>query len=187
MGLYSLTFLATIETEYLPMFDLVLQTFLQMLPHLVSFGVLVFFFAKFLYKPVKEVLQKRADRIESDIADATASKTTAEELKTLYEQKIRDIEIERNTILDDARKEAAARLDQILSEAKIEAAGIKERANRDINTERERIKGEVHQAIIDISTDMAAKLVSATIDKHKHDELFAQAMQELEATAFSAR
>jgi len=168
----------------LPMFDLVSQTFIQMGPYLISFGVLVFFFVKFLYKPVKDVLQKRAERIESDIHEATKNKAAAEELKTMYEQKIRDIEVERGAILEEARKEATARLNQILGEAKTEAQITRDRAKRDIAAEQERVKAEIHQAIIDISTDMAAKLVAATIDKNAHDRLFAQAMDELEATAF---
>ena len=168
----------------LPMFDLVPQTFIQMGPYLISFGVLVFFFVWYLYKPVKEVLRKRAERIESDIQEATENKASAEELKTLYEQKIRDIEVERGAILEEARKEATARLNQILGDAKTEAQITRDRAKRDIAAEQERVKAEIHQAIIDISTDMAAKLVAATIDKNAHDRLFAEAMNELEATAF---
>ena len=168
------------------MFSLVAQTFIQMGPYLLSFGVLVFFFVKFLYRPVKGLLQKRAERIEADINEATVNKASAEELKALYEQKLRDIETERNAILEEARKEATARLNQILGKAKTEAQITRDRAKRDIAAEQERVKAEIHQAIIDISTDMAAKLVSATIDKNAHDRLFSEAMDELEATAFRA-
>lgn len=171
-------------TESLPMFDLALQTFIQMIPNLVSFGLLAFIFAKFLYKPVKNILQKRADSIAADIRDAAESKASAAELQVMYEQKLRNIEVERNTILDEARKEATARLNQILGEAKTEAQITRDRAKRDISAEQERVKAEIHQAIIDISTNMAAKLVSAAIDQRTQDQLFAEAMDELEATAF---
>ena len=167
-------------TEYLPMFDLALQTFIQMLPHLVSFGLLVFVFTKFLYKPVKKILQTRAERVEADIRDAAEDKASAEELKLLYEQKLRDIETERAAILEEARREATTRLNQILGDAKYEAQITRDRAKRDIIAEQERVKAEVHQAIIDIATDMAAKLITANIDKTNHDRLFAEAMEELE-------
>ena len=172
-------------TESLPMFSLDQNTFVMMVPYLISFAVLVFFFAKFLYKPVKEILNKRADRIEADIQDAMESKASAEELKIMYEQKLKDIEVERSAILDDARKEATTRLNQILGDAKTEAQIIRDRADRDIATEQERVKAEIHQAIIDISTDVASKLVSVTIDQKAHDRLFAEAMDELESTIFA--
>jgi len=177
-----LILLATYEPR--PLFSPDLQTFLGMLPNIVSFAVLVIVFMKFLYKPVKGILQKRADRIATEIQEASENKFAAEELKALYEQKIRDIETERSTILDDARKEATARLNQILGEAKTEAQITRDRAKRDIAAEQERVKAELHRAIIDISTNMAAKLVSATIDQHAQDRLFTEAMDELEATAF---
>jgi len=167
-------------------FTLELQTFLQMIPNFLSFVLLVFVFKRFLYVPVRNILQKRADRVEADMQFAATDKAAAEELRTLYEQKVRDIELERTEILEAARKEAIARVDQILGEAKENAQITRDRARRDIVAEQERVKAEMHQAIIDISTDMAAKLVAATIDKQAHDRLFAEAMEELEATAFRA-
>lgn len=177
-------FLASERTTYLPMFDLVAQTFIQMVPYLISFGVLVFFFAKFLYKPVKGILQKRADNIEADIKNASENRAEASALKAHYDEKLKSIEAERTEILEAARTEAAARVQQILGDAKEEAHIARERAKRDIAAEQARVKAEVTQAIIDISTDMAEKLVAASIDKTTQDRLFAEAMDELESTAF---
>lgn len=170
----------------LPLFDLNAQTFLQMGPYLLSFVVLAYIFTKLLYKPVKRILQTRADRIETDLNEAAENKASAQELKILYEQKLGDIEVERAVILEAARKDASERVDQILSLAKTEAQITRDRAKRDIAAEQERVKAEVHQAIIDIATDMAEKLVAATIDKNNHDALFVEAMEALESTAFRA-
>jgi len=170
--------------EYLPMFDLALETFTQMIPHIVSFIVLAFVFTKLLYKPVKNILQARAEKIEADINEAELNKASAAEMKSLYDQKLKDIEAERAAILEEARKEASDRLNKILGEAKTEAQDVRDRAHRDIATEKERVKSEIHQAIIDISTDMAAKLVAAVIDQQTQDRLFSEAMDELETTVF---
>ena len=166
------------------MFSLDMQTFLDMIPNWLNFAVLAAFMTYLLYKPVLKVLHNRANRVESDILTAAKDKKTAEELKTQYEQKVRDIELERSAILDEARKTANDKRNSILEEAKAEAQDLKNRANRDIASERERVKDEVHQAIVDISADMAAKLVAVTIDKNAHDKLFNEAMAELEATVF---
>jgi F-type H+-transporting ATPase subunit b len=158
------------------------QMFVDMLPNLLNFIAIAVLLTYLLYKPVRKILQVRADRVEGDMKDAALSKATAEELKTQYEQKVRDIETERAAILEEARVLASEKRDKMLETAKAEAADVKSRAERDIATEKEQIKGAVHQAIIDISTDMAAKLISATIDKAAHEKLFSEAMTELEAT-----
>jgi len=173
-----------IGTTSRPLFTLDMQTFLQMLPNFLNFVIVAALLSYLLYKPVKAILETRAARVASEIEDAARDKATAAELKTQYEQKVRDIEVERGTLLEETRKQANSRRDQILDEAKAEAQELKDRAARDIAAERIRVKTEVHQAIIDISADMAAKLVAVNIDKNAHETLFAEAMAELEATAF---
>jgi len=68
-----------------------------------------------------------------------------------------------------------------VNDAKAEAQDVKDRANRAVATELEQIKGTIHLAMIDISADMAAKLIAATIDKKAHDKLFSEALSELES------
>lgn len=166
-----------------PILGLDVPTFVNMLPNLINFILLVVLLSWLLYKPVRRILQARADRIEGEMKDAAMSKVAADELKMQYEQKVREIESERAAILDEARKLANENRDRIMEAAKNEAADVKSRAERDIATEKEQIKSAVHKAIIDISTDMAEKLISATIDKNAHDKLFSEAMAELEATS----
>lgn len=160
------------------------QTFIDMIPNWINFAVLAAIMAWLLYKPVLKVLQARADRVESDITKAAEDKKAAGELKAEYEKKVREIEFERSTIMDEARKIAAEKRNSLIEEAKREAQEIKNRANKDIAAERVRVKDEVHQVIVDISADMAAKLVAVNIDKSAHDKLFSEAMAELEATVF---
>jgi F-type H+-transporting ATPase subunit b len=151
---------------------------------LINFIFLVWLMRKLLYKPVTNILKNRADRVAQDLQDATDKNVKAQELYVEYEQKVKDIEAERTAILDATRKQANDHRVAIVEAAKIEAQELKDRATRDINTERERVKEEVHQAIVEISTDMAEKLISATIDKNAHSKLFAEAMADLEATVF---
>ena len=182
MNLLS-TFILNGTPDSMPILGLELETFVGMIPNLINFLLLVVVMTWLLYKPVRRILQARADRIEGEMKDAAMSKVAADELKAQYEQKVREIEVERTAILDEARKLANENRDRIVENAKNEAADVKSRAERDIATEKEQIKGAVHQAIIDISTDMAEKLISATIDKNAHDKLFSEAMAELEATS----
>jgi len=180
-------FLGNVVEWYRSLFALDADTFIGMIPNLFSFIVVAGFLTYLLYNPVRRVLKARADRIEGDLSSAEDSKLSAAQLKAKYEQKVSEIEQERVSILDEARKQAGERRTQILDEAKSEAQDVKERAARDIATEREQIKSAVVEAIVDISTDMAARLISTSIDKNAHDKLFAEAMEELEATtAFRA-
>jgi F-type H+-transporting ATPase subunit b len=164
------------------LFSMDLQTFLDMLPNLFNFVLVVAFLSYLLYRPVKNILQARADRVAGELADAENKHLTAQELKAKYEQLVSDIENERKDIISEANKQAGDRRTQILNEAKAEAQDVKDRAAKDIATEREQIKSAVVEAIVDISTDMAARLITTGIDKAAHDKLFDEALIELEGT-----
>jgi len=179
-----LIFLGEATYRTAPMFSLDADTFIAMIPNWLNLAVLALCLTYLLYKPVQKVLAARAERIKTNLDDAELSKLSANELKTLYEQKVKEIDSERASVLEEARKAAKDRQQKIVEEAKAEAAEIKDKAQRDIATEKDRIKDTVYAAIVDISTDMAAKLISANIDKSAHDKLFAEAMAELEATSF---
>jgi F-type H+-transporting ATPase subunit b len=137
-----------------------------------------------LWKPVKNILDARATKIEGDLRDAEDSKLSASQLKSKYELLLADIDGERAKIMEEARKLAAERRDAVLEEAKAEADTAKTRAQREIVVAQEQARDAIQAAIVDISTAMAAKLIEANIDQFSHHALFEEAMNELEATAF---
>lgn len=156
------------------------QTFLQALAHLINLGILAFIMAKLLYKPVRNIMRKRTERIQGQITQAEEEMAKATELKLLYEQKIEEVQQERDEILGEARKLAAETSRRLISEAKKEADAIKERASANIELEWERAESEMRTAIIDISSVMAEKFVMLAINKETQDKLFDETMADLE-------
>ncbi|MCL2501418.1 MAG: ATP synthase F0 subunit B [Defluviitaleaceae bacterium] len=178
-------FIFLLNAEPTPrLFDLDLQTFLQMAPALVNFIGLAVILTFILYKPVRAFLHERAERIARELDDAEAVKQAALALKEQYEQLLKGIELERTAILDDARKQAAERRNRDMAETKKEIEDLKSRAGVEIAAELDRVKDMVEQAIVEISSEMAGKLLSVTIDPSIHNRLFDEAMAELEATVF---
>ena len=170
--------------QHRELFSVDIQTFIDMIPPLVSFIALVTLLTFLLYKPVKKVLQARAERVMGELNEAENKNIMAHELKSQYEQKIRDIEQECNTMLIEARKQVNIVREEIINNAKKEAQEVRSRVANDVALELNRLKGELHHAIVDISTVMAEKLMAVTIDKSIHDTLFDEAMNELETSVF---
>ena len=165
-------------------FGLDQQTLIQIGIQLFNVSVLAFVMARLLYKPVRDFMSKRADRIKIQIEGAEDDMAKAGELKAKYEKKIKDISLERDEILDTARKLAAEKSKQLLAEAKNDADAIKARATQNIEMEQERVKEEMKQTIIEVSSAMAEKYITNAINKETHDKLFAEAMSELNEMTF---
>ncbi|MEA4969989.1 MAG: ATP synthase F0 subunit B [Candidatus Pelethousia sp.] len=164
------------------LFALDQQTLISAVVLLFNFCILAAILGLILYKPVQKYMLKRTERISRQIEDAQNKMARAEELEAEYEAKLTEIAAERAAALESARMEAAERGRQVLDEARNEAAIIKQRAEESILVEKERLKKETWQYIVEISSMMTEKLVHKTIDSEVHDKLFAEAMAELEET-----
>jgi len=180
----QLLYLLSGVPETRELFSMDIQTFIDMIIPLFSFFVLVILLTFLLYKPVKKVLQSRAERVMGKLAEAQEKNAAAHELKTMYEQKIKDADTKCIAMLNEARKQANKVREEILNGAKVDANEVRSRAANDVAIELRRVKGEVHHAIVDISTEIAEKLLATSIDKNIHDTLFDQAMDELETAVF---
>lgn len=132
------------------------------------------------YKPVKEFMQKRTERIQSNIENADATMAKANELIAEYNEKMKDIDKERMEILETARLEANKESKRILEEAKYEAEQIRKRSLERIAEERQRLQEEARLHIIELSSIMAQKYISQNIDDEAQEKLFEETIAQLE-------
>jgi len=156
------------------------QTLIQIIANIINVAVLAAFLAYLLYKPVRDILNKRTNRIQGQLIQAEEELEKATELRRKYEQIMEDVEREREDILGEARKVAADSSRRLISEAKKEADTIRERAAANVEMEWERAENDMRTAIIDVSAVMAEKFVSLAINKETHDRLFNETMTDLE-------
>jgi len=164
-------------------FDLV--TVISTIANLVPLLLLGLILTKVMYAPVRKFLNDRTERIRTQLAEAKEGRAAAGELRARYDRQLKDIDLERTAILDEAKRQASEQREQILAQAKDEARDLKGRASMEVEMERERIRDEIHSAIIDISSDMAEKLLAAAIDKKAHERLFDDGLAELDRVVFS--
>ena len=155
------------------------QTILQALAHLINLGILAFIMAKLLYKPVRKIMSKRTEKIQGQIAQAEEDMAKAVELKLQYEQKIEEVQQERDDILNEARKLASETSQRLISEAKKEAEALKERATANVELEWERAEAEMKTAIIEISSVMAEKFITLAMNKDTQDKIYEETMADL--------
>lgn len=156
---------------------------LQLLHDAVLTGINVFilFFALsyLLFNPVRDVLEKRRQKIAGELAQAAEDKTSAAALKEEYEAKLKDINKEAENILETARRKAKVREEEMLEEARAEVARILERANREIELEKKKAVDDMKQEVIDIATLMAKKVVANSIDIRIQDALIGETLKEM--------
>lgn len=128
-------------------------------------------FKKFLLNPVKNVIAERKAKADSQIADATKLRTEAEAMKAEYEQNLQNARAEANEIVANAQKTATARGEEIVGEARAQAAALKQKAEADIAQERKKAVNEVKDEIGGIAMEIASKVVEREISEKDHKDL----------------
>ena len=128
-------------------------------------------FKKLLLNPVKKVIAERKAKADSQIADAQKLRTEAEAMKAEYEQNLQNARTEANQIVAAAQKTATARSEELLGEARAQAAALKQKAEADIAQERKKAVTEVKDEIGGMAMEIASKVVEREIREADHKDL----------------
>ena len=128
-------------------------------------------FKKFLLKPIKQVIADRKAKADNEIADAQKLRTEAEAMKAEYEQNLQNARTEANQIVAAAQKTATTRSEELLGEARAQAAALKQKAEADIAQERKKAVNEVKDEIGGMAMEIASKVVEREISEADHKDL----------------
>ena len=128
-------------------------------------------FKKLLLNPVKKVIAERKAKADSQIADAQKLRTEAEAMRAEYEKNLQNARTEANEIVANAQKTATARGEEIVGEARAQAAALKQKAEADIAQERKKAVNEVKDEIGGMAMEIASKVVEREIKETDHQDL----------------
>ena len=154
------------------MFGLDAQLLFELCIQGINILILFTFLSYILFNPVRDLLNKRKEKIKSD-------REEAQKFKAEYDEKIKTVDKEAEELLSAARKKALKRENEIIDEAKAEAARIIARANNEIELEKKKVKDELKKEMISIATVMAEKMVAVSIDSAKQDALIEETLKEM--------
>lgn len=161
------------------LFGLDMQLLSGMVFQMIAILILFLLLSYILFEPVKKMMNDRRERIAKSVSDAKANLVKADEYRQEYEAKLKNIEKEADVILGEARKKALARENEIVAEAKVEAARIIDHAKKEAELEMKKAKDEVKQQIIEVATLMAGKIVSVSLEDEDHADLIHETLKEM--------
>ena len=155
----------------------------QLLHDAVLLGIAIFvmflLLSYLLFNPARDMLKKREERVKNDIDSAKKSKEDADQLRTEYEAKLREIHKEEDAILAAARKKAMANEAKIIEEAHAEAAIIIERANKQTEMLVKKAQDDMKQEMIQVASLMARKVIGENINFEIQDSLVDDTLKEI--------
>ena len=160
-------------------FDLDLQLLQDAALMMIAIFVLFLAASYFLFNPVRDMLEKRKNKIKTELEEAAKNEQDALAMKEEYSAKLKDIEKEAESILADARKRATENESRIVAEAKEEANRIIERARTEAELEKQKAADDVKREMVVLASLMAGKVVKASINTEVQESLVNDTLKEI--------
>ncbi|CAH2215008.1 F0F1 ATP synthase subunit B [Tepidibacter aestuarii] len=146
---------------------------------LVNTFIMYLILKKLLFKPTTEFMAKRTAEVEGSYKDAEEAVKKGEELKAEYESKINSAKEEAQEIVKNGSKRAEERADEIIKAAQEETVQLKERANREIQREKQKVMNELKDDISSLAILAASKVIETDVDEAKHEKLIGDFIEEV--------
>lgn len=151
----------------------------QILISLCNLFLLFLIMKRFLFKPVKKVMEQRRAEVDAQYARARAAEEAAQANKEAWEEKMYDAKSYANTMIAKAAETAALRGDKILADARDKADSMLRQAEAEIELERKKASAGIRQEIVDVSSALAEKILDREIRPEDHRNLIDAFIQKI--------
>ncbi len=147
---------------------------------IVNLLILCLILKHFLYKPVKEMLNKRRQEVEDTYRRAGEAEAAAQQTKAQYEAQMANAKQEANALMQEASRRAQSRSEEIVAEAKQNAAHIVQKAEERIETEEKQARSKMKQEISGVAFAAAEKILQKELSPDDHRQLLDDVIGDLE-------
>lgn len=152
---------------------------LTLFGQMAAFVVFVWFCMKYVWPPILAAMQARAEKIADGLAAADRANHDLELAKEKAVERLKEAKTEAAGIVDSANKRA----NQIVEEAKLQARAegerLKDAAQAEINQEVNRAREHLRGQVAALALAGAEKVLAAEIDMQRHSELVDKLAAEL--------
>jgi len=144
---------------------------MTLLGQMVSFAIFIWFTTKFVWPPVVQALEERRKQIAEGLAQAERGQhaqdlarkhalETIQKTKTQTAEMIAQAQKRATEILEEAKDEAGAESERILTTARAEA-----------ERERNRLRDQLREQLAQLTMAAAQKILQREIDVTRHQDL----------------
>ena len=151
----------------------------QILISLANLLLIFLILKKFLFKPVKKVMDQRRALVDEQFAAAQAAEDKALADKAAYEQKLAAAQAEADGILKQADATAREHGDRLVADAKDKAAAILRQAEADAALEHKKAEEAIRVEIVEVSTQLAEKMLGREIRVADHQGMIDSFLEDI--------
>ena len=152
----------------------------------VNFLILVWLMKRFLYKPILHAIDEREKRIATELANADKKKAEAQKESDDFKHKNEEFDKQRAALLSKATDEAKAERQRLLDEARKDAAALSSKLQEALrdqeHTLHQAISRRTQQEVFAITRKTLTDLATVSLEE-RLGEVFTRRLREMDAQA----
>ena len=145
-----------------------LFSFVIQLSSFIVLLLVVFFVA---YKPVKKMLQKRADHIEDEIKQAEENHALALEQTSEAKQILAESKTQASEIIADATKQGEKQYALMIEEAAEDVKEMKRNAEKDIERAKQEALQDIHDEMVNVALSASKEILKREVSSEDNTRL----------------
>ena len=151
----------------------------QILISLANLLLIFLILKKFLWKPVKKVMDERKAMVDKQFADAAAAQEQAEADKAQWAAKLATADDEAKARIAAADETARHHGDRLVADAKDKADSILRMAEAEAVLERQKAQAGIKREIAAVSAELAEKLLEREVNTADHAKMIESFLDEV--------
>lgn len=151
----------------------------QILISLANLLLIFLILKKFLWKPVKKVMEQRQQMVDKQFADAAEAEQKALQDKEQWEQRLKTADDEANARIQAADETARRHGERILADAKDKADGIVRQAEAEAVLERQKAQAGIKREIAAVGAQLAEKMLEREMNPDDHARMIESFLDEV--------
>jgi F-type H+-transporting ATPase subunit b len=145
---------------------------------MINFFIVLIALRLFLYRPILNMLDRRAQRVREGLEAADQSKTSAEQAEHDVAQQLEEARRQGQTLIAQAQEAAGRIQEEARTQARRDGEVLLERARNEIQLERDQAIAELRREFAEITVSAAEKVIGQSLDRQAHQRLIDEVLAE---------
>ena len=145
---------------------------------IVNFFIVLVALRLFLYRPVLNMLDRRAQRVREGLEAAEQSKERASQSEQEVAQQLDEARSQGQSLIAQAQETANRVQEEARDQARREGETLLERARGEIQLERDQAIAELRREFADLTVNAAEKVIGQSLDRDAHQRLIDEVLTE---------
>ncbi len=150
-----------------------------------AFLITMYVLSKLAFPRIREELEKRANKISSEIDAATRQREEADELLAEYRERLKEAREQADDIVARAKKAGDSAKSEATEEGRAKREELVDAARKDIEAETKRSLEKIRKEIADLTVLATERVTRKSLDADDHKRLVEEALSETDFSALA--